>query len=121
MSHSLSVVGLLCFKTHLVTSLKPTALPASSACFQVRISGRPLPKLISSMMRTCSAGTGRGEERTWVKRGCGGMKVLAAIRQADASSGLGFGHTLVARTLLVVDVDIEELKAEGLATAVAQV
>jgi hypothetical protein len=34
-------------------------LPASSASFQVRISGRPLPKLISSMMRTCSGGDGR--------------------------------------------------------------
>mmetsp|Transcript_28449 Transcript_28449/g.61881 ORF Transcript_28449/g.61881 Transcript_28449/m.61881 type:complete len:264 (-) Transcript_28449:157-948(-) len=33
---------------------KPTFFPASSASFHVRISGRPLPKLISSMMRTCS-------------------------------------------------------------------
>lgn len=42
------------YDSHLVMSLKPTVFPASSACLYVRISGRPLPKLISSMTFTCS-------------------------------------------------------------------
>ena len=42
-----------CATSRLSSSLNPTALPASSACFQDRMLGSPLPMMISSMMATC--------------------------------------------------------------------